>query len=147
MSTSQCGSRKSCYVSAKTCDIDPKTCNFVLSWDYDGDLINYELTAYSNAWVGVVFSQDQNLGDDNIVVCLRDFSQVSVIQYYKNSTGNDLVRLTASEDNLVKKEGYGSEGLINCKFSRPKQSINKLITDLSKPHYIYIERGSLGNKI
>jgi hypothetical protein len=61
MSTSECGSRKSCYVSLKTCDVDPKTCNFVLSWDFDGELINYELTAISNSWVSVVFSQDQYL--------------------------------------------------------------------------------------
>lgn len=144
MSTSQCGSRKNCYVSDRTCDVDPKKCNFVLSWDYDGEYINYELTAYSNAWVGVVFSQDQHLGDDNIVVCLKEFGKVSVVQYYKNSSGHDLLRLTASEDNLVKTDGYTSDGLMNCKFSRPKESINKLITDLSKPHYIYIERGSIG---
>lgn len=89
-------------------------------------------------------------GDDNLVVCMKEpvLDRVSVIQYYKNSSGSELVRLTASDDNLVKIQGsYDLDGLITCKFSRPKVSINKLITDLTKPHYIYIERGSLGELI
>ncbi len=69
-----------------------------------------------------------------------------MIQYYKNSSGSELVRLSPTDDNLLKKEGsYDLDGFITCKFSRPKQSNNKLVTDLSKPHYVYIERGSLGN--
>jgi len=150
MSTSECGSRKSCYVSLKTCDVDPKTCNFVLSWDFDGELINYELTAISNSWVSVVFSQDQYLGDDNLVVCMKEqlSDKVSVIQYYKNASGIELIRLTASENNLINTQAsFDLDRLITCKFSRPKESTKKLITDLTKPHFIYIERGSLGELI
>jgi hypothetical protein len=74
MSTSECGSRKSCYVSLKTCDVDPKTCNFVLSWDFDGELINYELTAISNSWVSVVFSQDQYLVNNKYPLGKKNYS-------------------------------------------------------------------------
>jgi len=61
MATADCGNKKSCYVSLKTCDVDPKTCNFVLNWDFDGQLVNFELVGLSYAWVGVVFSEDQYL--------------------------------------------------------------------------------------
>jgi hypothetical protein len=61
MATSECGNKKSCYVSLKTCDVDPKTCNFVLNWNFDGQLVNFELVGLTYAWVGVVFSEDQYL--------------------------------------------------------------------------------------
>jgi hypothetical protein len=147
MSTSQCGSRKSCYVSLKTCDVDPKTCNFVLSWDYDGELVNYELTGLSSNWIQLVFSQDQELGNDNVITCVKQpgTENVLVSQLYKHSKDSDLERLSEGTDNLVKKQGfYNPAGYIFCKFSRPKVSTNPLVTDLSIPHYVYIERGQPG---
>jgi hypothetical protein len=61
MSTFECGSRKSCFVSLKNCDVDPKSCNFVLSWDFDGELINFELTGLTRTWISLIFSVDQYL--------------------------------------------------------------------------------------
>ena len=61
LSTKLCGSKKSCYVSPKTCDTAPETCEYVLSWDFDGELINYQLTALSKGWTGVLFSKDNVL--------------------------------------------------------------------------------------
>lgn len=150
LATRKCGSSRSCYVSLKTCDRDPKTCNFVLSWDYDGVTINYELIALSNTWTGVLFTEDKKLGNDNIVVCMKDANSdtVSIVHYYKNTSDSDLVKLIDPDNNLVKKQGlYSPEGYIYCKFSRPKFSHNSMITDLNKPHFIYVERGSPGELI
>jgi len=150
LATRKCGSSKSCYVSLKTCDEDPKTCNFALSWDYDGATINYELLALSNTWTGVLFSEDKKLGNDNLIVCLKDASSdsVSVLHYFKNSSDSDLVKLSEPDDNIVRRQGlYSPDGYIYCKFSRPKSSHNSLITDLNKPHFIYVERGSPGELI
>jgi hypothetical protein len=147
IATRKCGSSKSCYVSLRTCDKDPKTCNFVLSWDFDGVTVNYELLALSNTWAGVLLTQDKQLGNDNLIVCMKDSKSdtVSVVQYYKNSSDSDLVKLVEPDDNIVKKQGmYSPEGYIYCKFSRPQFSHNSMITDLTKPHYIYVERGSKG---
>ena len=60
LSTKQCGSRRSCYVSPRTCDTEHNKCEYVLSWEFDGELINYQLTAISKNWAGVVFSKDKN---------------------------------------------------------------------------------------
>lgn len=150
MATKRCGSTKSCYVSLRTCDKDPKTCNFVLSWDFDGATINYELIALSNTWAGVLLTQDKSLGNDNLIVCMKDANSdtVSVAHYYKNSSDSNLIKLVAPDDNIVKRQGmYSPEGYIYCKFSRPKFSHNSMITDLTKPHYIYVERGSKGELI
>jgi hypothetical protein len=125
--------------------LDPKTCNFVLSWDYDGLTINYELIALSNTWAGIVFSDDQKLGNDNIVVCMKepDSDTISIVNYYKNTSDSELLKL--DDNNILKKQGiYSPEGFIYCKFSREKSSSNPLVTDLNKPHYIYVERGSPG---
>lgn len=150
LATRKCGSSKSCYVSLKTCDEDPKTCNFVLSWDFDGVTVNYELIALSNTWVGVLLTQDKSLGNDNLIVCMKDpkSDAVSVMHYYKNSSDSDLIKLIEPDDNIVKRQGlYSPEGYIYCKFSRPKFSHNSMITDLGKPHYLYVERGSPGELI
>ena len=79
LATRKCGSSRSCYVSLKTCDEDPKTCNFVLSWDFDGVTINYELIALSNTWVGVLLSEDKALGNDNLIVCMKDGTSDEVV--------------------------------------------------------------------
>lgn len=150
LATRKCGSSRSCYVSLKTCDEDPKTCNFVLSWEFDGVTVNYELIALSNTWTGVLLTQDKKLGDDNLIVCMKDANsdKVSVVHYYKNNSDSDLVKLVEPDDNIVKKQGlYSPEGYIYCKFSRPKFSHNSMVTDLNKPHYIYVERGSPGELI
>lgn len=150
LATRKCGSSRSCYVSLKTCDEDPKTCNFVLSWDYDGVTVNYELIALSNTWAGVLFTEDKKLGNDNLVVCMKDGASddVRIVHYYKNTSDSDLVKLHEPEDNLVKRQGmYSPEGYIICKFSRPKFSNSPMVTDLNKPHYIYVERGQTGELI
>lgn len=147
-STFQCGSRKSCYVSLKTCDTDPKTCNFVLSWDYDGEFVNYELTGLSYAWIGVVFTEDQTLGDDNLVVCSRDTNEkLSIDHYYRKKDDSKLIKLEP-EDYLRKKFiSFNQAGYIYCRFSRAKTTENSYVTDLAKPHYVYIERGAPGEAI
>ncbi|CAF0777916.1 unnamed protein product [Brachionus calyciflorus] len=149
-STQQCGLRRSCYVSLNTCDIDPKTCNFVLSWEYDGQLINYELTGLSHAWIAVVLSQDRYLGNDNIIVCSRyaDNEKLSIDHYFKKKDDSTLYKIEP-DDYLKNKEITFSQNgaYINCKFSRPKTVDNEFVSDLSQPHYVYVERGAPGEMI
>ena len=144
-----CGTRKSCYVSLKSCDVDPKTCNFVLNWDYDGKLINYELTGLSYFWIGVAFSEDIYFGDDNVVICSRnpDTERLVVDQYFKpKGDSSQMIQLSPSQ--LENTEiTYDGNGLMKCKFSRPKSSDNKYVTDMNKPHYIYVERGAPGEVV
>ncbi|RNA19586.1 ferric-chelate reductase 1 [Brachionus plicatilis] len=148
--TELCGSRKSCYVSLQTCDVDPKTCNFVLSWEYDGQLVNFELTALSKAWVAVVLSDDRYLGNDNIIVCSRypETERLSIDHYYKKKDDSVLYKIEP-EDYLKNKEiSYNAkEAYITCRFSRPKTVDNEFVSDLSKPHFIYVERGAPGEMI
>ena len=147
-STYQCGTKKSCYVSLKTCDTDPKTCNFVLSWDFDGEMVNYELTGLSYAWIGVLFTEDQYLGEDNMVVCSRNEEEkLSIDHYYRRKDDPRLMRIEP-EDYLKKKYiSFNPAGYIYCRFSRYKYTESSYVTDLSKPHYIYVERGAPGEQL
>ena len=133
-------------MSLRSCDTDPKTCNFVLNWDYDGKLINYELTGLSYFWIGVAFSEDIYWGDDNVVICSRnpDTGKLGIDQYFKPKTeSSPMIQLSPNQ--LVNTHiTYDEIGYINCKFSRTKESDNKYVTDMTKPHYIYVERGAPG---
>lgn len=133
-----------------TCDVDPKTCNFVLSWEFDGQFVNFELTGLSKAWVAVVLSNDRYLGNDNIIVCSRypETERLSIDHYFLKKDDTLLYKIEP-EDNLKNKEiNYNSkEAYITCKFSRPKTVDNEFVSDLSKPHFIYVERGAPGEMI
>lgn len=146
---SQCGTRKSCYVSLKSCDSDPKTCNFVLNWDYDGNLINYELTGLSYFWIGVAFSEDIYWGDDNAVICSRnpDTGRLAIDQYFKPKPDSSPMIQLSPNQLLNTHITYDEIGLISCKFSRTKASENRYVTDMNKPHYIYVERGAPGETV
>jgi hypothetical protein len=77
-----------------------------------------------------------------------DSDKVSVVHYYKNTSDSDLTKLIGLSDGLSKQYGvYNPNGLIYCRFSRAKTTNNPLIADLSRPHYIYVERGAPGNHI
>jgi hypothetical protein len=41
---------------------------------------------------------------------------------------------------------FNEGGYIKCRFSRPKTTESKFIADLSKPHYVYVERGAPGRR-
>jgi hypothetical protein len=61
LNTNDCGTRKNCFISPNDCDKRSNKCNYVLKWDYDGRLINYELTGISKSWLTVVFSDDKEI--------------------------------------------------------------------------------------
>lgn len=52
------------------------------------------------------------------------------------------------EDYLKNKRSEFNQavGYITCKFSRSKTVNNRYVTDLLKPHYIYVERGAPGTR-
>ena len=113
-------------------------------------MINYELTGLSYAWVAVVLSDDRYLGNDNIIVCSRyaDTEKLSIDHYIKKKDDSTLYKIEP-EDYLKNKQiSFNPTGaFISCKFSRPKTVDNEFVSDLSKPHYVYVERGAPGELI
>jgi hypothetical protein len=84
-----------------------------------------------------------------MVICSRDSNteKVSIDHFYKRKDDSQLVRLD-SEDYLKNKfVAFNPEGFIHCKFSRPKTSDTRYIADLTKSHYVYVERGAPGEVI
>ncbi len=81
-----------------------------------------------------------------MVVCSRNEEEkLSVNQYFRRKDDQQLIKLEP-EDYLKKKFiSFNQAGYIYCKFSRPKTSESIYVTDLSKPHYVFVERGAPGN--
>lgn len=142
LNTKDCGTRKNCFISPHDCDTNRDKCNFVLKWDFDGKLINYELTAITKSWASILFSEDKTIGNDNLIACLRQGDKVSINHYYKQNTNSELVHLRSNEDGLLNKDGKYEKGIINCTFSREIYTGNKLINNLNVPHYIHVGTGN-----
>ena len=56
----------------------------MLSWEFDGELVNFELTGLSYAWISVAFSQDQYWVCDRLSLFLFLFTIVVEGQHLKN---------------------------------------------------------------
>jgi hypothetical protein len=84
------------------------------------------------------------------VVCSRSSTteKTTIDHYFKAKDDSELIHL-APEDFLLKKSAsYNqNDGVISCKFSRRKSIDNRYVNNLALPHYIQIERGSLGKKV
>ena len=85
-------------------------------------------------------------GDDNIVVCSRDpaTERSSIDHYFKKKDVNQLYKLEPEDYLRNKLVSFDSVGIVSCKFSRTKASSSVYVGDLSKPQFIYVERGSPG---
>ena len=145
LNTKDCGTKKNCFISPHDCDIHREKCNYVLKWDFDGKLINYELTAITKSWASILFSEDKAIGNDNLVACLRAGDKVVIQNYYKETSDSPLLPLRPNEDGLSKKSAKYENGIINCTFSREILTGKKYVNNLNLPHYIHIGTGNQSN--
>jgi hypothetical protein len=84
-----------------------------------------------------------------VVVCSRnpENNQLSIDHYFKRRDDPQMIKL--EPDYLTNKYITFNQldGYIYCKFSRPRTTTNRYISDLSHPLYIHIERGAPGEMI
>lgn len=73
---------------------------------------------------------------------------MSIDHYFKKKDDSTLYKIEP-EDYLKNKQiSFNPTGaFISCKFSRAKTVDNEFVSDLAKPHYVYVERGAPGELI
>lgn len=85
------------------------------------------------------------------MICARDpdNNQLSINHFYKPVEDSQLIKLEPHDHLTSKFITYNqADGFIYCRFSRPRTvENNRYVTDLSQPHFIYIERGAPGEVV
>ncbi|KAK2174152.1 hypothetical protein NP493_822g00022, partial [Ridgeia piscesae] len=111
---SKCGKEKGCfrYISgAKDCDAN--TCEYLLTYEREGNLANFELSAKAD-WVA---------GGDDVLMCVRTRRDAEVRHYFTNY--NHVPPTLMSSNPLFNKQvEVTDDGRVSCRFSRPMKVDN-----------------------
>ncbi|KAL7669971.1 hypothetical protein ACOME3_004917 [Neoechinorhynchus agilis] len=154
----ECGTSKGCYLVPANCK--SRDCQYVLTWATIGDSVHYELSAHTDGWVGVGFSEDNEVGNDQFIICTQSpvrsssGAQARLMNTYLKA-GDETPGLISVEDPLLgidknRHSAVYTRDHITCAFSRkksPPDGHHREIKDLHKPHYILATFGSAANMV
>ncbi|XP_022913819.1 putative ferric-chelate reductase 1 homolog [Onthophagus taurus] len=69
-----CGTKKTCFGAPDGC-LQSKNCKAIVAVNVYGERYEFELKSHNTAsWVGVGLSQDDKMGDDSVIECVKDSS-------------------------------------------------------------------------
>ncbi|XP_072040336.1 DOMON domain-containing protein FRRS1L-like [Amphiura filiformis] len=146
-------------------DTGQAACDIVVNWQADdADGIQFttqaKTTGTNPRWLGIGFSEDKEMGQDDILICRQTDNQADVVlEHYwsvgpPNSTTKSIVKETASitADGLTNVVTAQDEGYVICNFTRAVMVPGKdHVYDLSKTttadmmpfYYWFIGTGSV----
>jgi len=139
-----CGETKGCFKRCKD-DEEEAMCYKFVSYEDNGDYIKFELSAASEGWVALGFSEDNRLGGDDAVVCQRleaekgeadlELARVAVVHVHNLDGVNQLI---SQQTNIKETKGEYHRKRVRCTFQRRKipGTEKEKVLDLSnhKPH-------------
>lgn len=89
-----CGSTKLCFGAPTANCVSSKSCKAVVAITVTGDRYDFELKADSNAaWVGVGLSDDDKMGDDSVIECVKRGTGVAAYMSWTSRTPFSATRL------------------------------------------------------
>ncbi|XP_002742168.1 putative ferric-chelate reductase 1 [Saccoglossus kowalevskii] len=154
VTSSGCGETKGCFSIPEGCT-NKDDCDVFVSWQQGSDsTIQIELLGrmrmeYGDSYIGVGFSKEQMMNNDDVWACL--FYQDTLHFDHSYNKGKSNVPQPISEASLASFSGMYFENSIQCTFNRPMsvdyvpsedQGAN-ITFDLNDPHYLLIPRGPL----
>ena len=142
---SGCGETKGCF---RDCT-DGSNCNFQVTWkkDEEDDTYGiYDLTSgfpsTSNVWMAVGFSDDQGMGDDELLGCVHDGTKAK--HFNGRTTGYDHVLKVNNEVTLL--EYTFESGILKCTIKRPLNVYTDGSVDIAQSwHYLFARGSSSSN--
>ncbi|GFO36501.1 ferric-chelate reductase 1-like, partial [Plakobranchus ocellatus] len=123
---SDCGETKACFLYPRHCQ--DNDCVAAVSFQYRDDTDDFVVEMYANAdsnpgYVGVGFSRDKNMGDDETFICAAFGPEMSVQHGYNPLKYNErlITRFVSSAE--VKHE----DGHIQCRFvMQPESNVTRV---------------------
>ncbi|XP_050316010.1 putative ferric-chelate reductase 1 homolog [Anthonomus grandis grandis] len=114
-----CTVNKLCFGSPASC-VNSRNCKAVVAVSVSGDKYDFEMKADSSAsWVGVGLSDDDKMGDDSVVECIKKNNGVAAYMSYTSGSPNyGASRLPNSQLGIQLINSSVIDGTIYCKVRR-----------------------------
>ncbi|XP_029198561.2 ferric-chelate reductase 1-like isoform X1 [Acropora millepora] len=141
--TNGCGTSKGCFRSPETCTTS-ENCDFLITYAAtNSGTVEFELSGNEN-WIAVGFSDNQEMAETDILMCVSDESEKQDGHYYANSqqTPEQTVPTPSSAVNISAREFVDNR--MKCRVSRV---INPGLTnfkDLNSSLFLLAAYGPLG---
>jgi len=126
---SQCGKGRGCYREPEDCketcnEKGCEECDNMVMWEDKGDYVDYQISADTDGWVALGFSEDKLMGKDAVVECVwnEKLKGVVVRPSWNAADGksNEILSQDASVLGLSRMAGFKSNGRVKCVFRREK---------------------------
>ncbi|KAJ8971790.1 hypothetical protein NQ314_000536 [Rhamnusium bicolor] len=144
-----CTVNKLCFGAPSNC-VGSRSCKAVVAVTVTGDKYDFELKADSNAaWVGVGLSDDEKMGDDSVIECVKRGSGVASYMSWTSSSPYSAVRLNNPQLGIQLLNSSIIDDVIYCKVRRDViTNVNGRTFDLINDKYnLLIAAGSSVNDV
>ncbi|KAL1497531.1 hypothetical protein ABEB36_008475 [Hypothenemus hampei] len=140
-----CSVTKLCFGSPANC-VESKNCKAAVAVTVAGDKYDFELKAESSAvWVGVGLSEDDKMGDDSVVECVKRGNGIAAFMSYTNGNPNyGAPRLPNPQLGIQLLNSSIQDGAIYCRVRRDALTIvnGKAFDLIGKKYNLLIAAGS-----
>ncbi|KAL4222809.1 DOMON domain-containing protein frrs1l [Mactra antiquata] len=115
-SATKCGKSMSCYREGPE-GCDHFSCTYFVSYNVNNDVVDVEMSAKTDGWIGIGFSSDRKMGGDEVIACKKVSSEVEV-DTYTNPSSHNYPR-KKSDTNVLTLISYQiHDGFLFCHFTR-----------------------------
>ncbi|XP_034935155.1 putative ferric-chelate reductase 1 homolog [Chelonus insularis] len=136
-----CGTIKSCFGNNDKC-VDDKSCTAIVGVKVKGEKYIFELLGKGGSYIAVGLSNDNKMGDDSVVECIKENDTVSLHMSW--NYGRDNMR-NSTPDGIVSLEKTSVEnGLLYCRFVRNGKTViqDEIFDLIEKNYYLLLAAGS-----
>uniref|UniRef100_A0A8D0AMX4 Ferric-chelate reductase 1 n=1 Tax=Sander lucioperca TaxID=283035 RepID=A0A8D0AMX4_SANLU len=143
ISSANCSVSKVCFSQPSNCDPANADCYFMSALMVSGEAIRYEMKGPSNGYIAFGFSDDQNMGNDDIYICGIGSNGMVQVQH-AFSTGRTYPNILPL-GNVSDITASVQNGVISCSFTSTNIISLERTTGFSNAYYILFVHGPSSN--
>ncbi|XP_078515386.1 putative ferric-chelate reductase 1 [Lissotriton helveticus] len=143
ISGDDCGLEKFCFSNSQGCNPANASCFFMSLAPSSGGGFTFQMSALSDGYVAVGFSDDKVMGNDDIYICVTNAGRIDI------QRGSSTVQKTVDRTSLITVPGNMTSfesGVIKCSFST-ENIITTPDGNSNGSYYIFLARGPSLNGI
>ncbi|KAB5587239.1 hypothetical protein PHYPO_G00010920 [Pangasianodon hypophthalmus] len=147
ISSAGCGSSKTCLNQPTDCDPSTNSnCYFMSATPLSsGSEFKFEISGRAEGYVSIGFSDDTEMGNDDIYICMKDTNDMIQLQH-AFSTGTT-TPTTIALGNVTVLSTSQNNGVISCSFTSRNPISTTRSSTPSNSYYIFLASGATRNGV